>query len=185
MIIEPHTLALFVPACFAMNRTIGPNNLMVMNNGARHGPRLAATAMIGRLAGQAILITASAAGLATLLLGSSFLSGIVKTVGALWLLWIAWGGIHGGAGQPQGDPDLHRLPAAVRRCLAPGRRPARAGRHRAAADARRVGRYGARAHLTRTPFRPPRRTFTPTTSTALMDRGLDTSLRKRASPKWA
>ena len=91
MIVEPHTLALFLPACFAMNLTIGPNNLMVMANGARHGPRAAATAVLGRLAGQAILIALSAAGLATVLMGSALAFNLVKTVGALWLLWIAWG----------------------------------------------------------------------------------------------
>lgn len=90
MIIEPQTLALFLPACFAMNLTIGPNNLMVMSNGARHGPRAASIAVLGRLVGQTILISVSAAGLATLLLGSALAFNVVKTIGALWLLVIAW-----------------------------------------------------------------------------------------------
>ena len=90
MIIEPQTLALFLPACFAMNLTIGPNNLMVMSNGARHGPRAASIAVLGRLVGQAILITVSAAGLATLLLGSALAFNVVKVLGAFWLLVIAW-----------------------------------------------------------------------------------------------
>ena len=90
MPVEHHTLLLFVPACFAMNLTIGPNNLMVMSNGARHGPRAAGIAVLGRLCGQAILITISAAGLSALLLGSAFAFNVVKTIGALWLLVIAW-----------------------------------------------------------------------------------------------
>ena len=90
MHVDPDTLLLFVPACFAMNLTIGPNNLMVMSNGARHGPRAASIAVLGRLCGQAILITISAAGLSALLLGSAIAFNVVKTIGALWLLFIAW-----------------------------------------------------------------------------------------------
>lgn len=90
MPVELSTLALFAPACFAMNLTIGPNNLLAMNNGARHGPRRASAAVLGRLAGQAILISISAAGLATLLLSSVVAFQAIKLFGACWLLYLAW-----------------------------------------------------------------------------------------------
>ncbi|MDQ2513157.1 LysE family translocator, partial [Pseudomonas aeruginosa] len=41
--------ALFVPACFALNLAPGPNNLLSLNNAARHGFATASLAGGGRL----------------------------------------------------------------------------------------------------------------------------------------
>ena len=43
------TLALFLPACFALNMAPGPNNLLSVSNSTRYGYRTSCLAGIGRL----------------------------------------------------------------------------------------------------------------------------------------
>ena len=84
------TLLLFLPACFVLNLSMGPNNLMAMTHGARHGVRVALVATLGRLVAQALMIAVSAAGLAAVLFGSAIAFHAIKLVGAAYLLWLAW-----------------------------------------------------------------------------------------------
>jgi len=76
------TLALFVPACFALNMVPGPNNLLAMSNGQRFGFSVAIAAGLGRLGAFMLMISLAAMGLATILLASKTLFFIVKIVGA-------------------------------------------------------------------------------------------------------
>ena len=50
------TLALFLPACFALNMAPGPNNLLSISNATRYGLRTACVAGMGRLLAFAIMI---------------------------------------------------------------------------------------------------------------------------------
>ena len=59
---NPHTLALFIPACFALNLTFGPSNLLALTNGARAGVAAAVIAIFGRLVAYAILIAITGVG---------------------------------------------------------------------------------------------------------------------------
>lgn len=61
------TLLLFVPACFALNMVVGPNNLLSITIGARHGLRTALLAAAGRLVAFAIMIAVAALGMGPLL----------------------------------------------------------------------------------------------------------------------
>ena len=79
---------LFVPACFALNMAIGPNNLLAIANGARHGARAAALATLGRLPAFAFLISLSAIGLAEILTGSEPLFLAAKLLGATYLIFL-------------------------------------------------------------------------------------------------
>ena len=47
---------LFLPACFALNMAFGPNNLLSVTHGARHGVRVAVLAASGRLVAFALMI---------------------------------------------------------------------------------------------------------------------------------
>lgn len=78
----------FIPACFALNLTFGPSNLLAMTNGARHGVGFAQRAALGRLATFIPMIAASALGLGVLLTASAALFGVVKLIGAAYLIWI-------------------------------------------------------------------------------------------------
>ncbi|MFS2208496.1 LysE family translocator, partial [Variovorax sp. Varisp36] len=47
---------LFLPACFSINMAFGPNNLLSVTNGARHGVSPAVIAARGRRAAVAIML---------------------------------------------------------------------------------------------------------------------------------
>lgn len=83
-------LALFVPACFALNMAPGPNNLLSLNNASRYGLRTACVAGIGRLLAFAAMIVLAAMGLAVVLYTSEYLFLGIKLAGAAYLFYIAW-----------------------------------------------------------------------------------------------
>ncbi|MEZ7817765.1 MAG: LysE family translocator [Pseudomonadales bacterium] len=84
------TLILFLPACFALNLSPGPNNLLAMSNAKRFGLRTACIAGLGRLVAFAIMITLAATGLASILYASENFFLAVKVLGACYLFWLAY-----------------------------------------------------------------------------------------------
>ena len=83
-------LLFFIPACFALNMTPGPNNLLSMNNARCYGFKSAFIAGLGRIAAFAVMIALAASGLAVVLYASETLFLMIKIVGAAYLLWIAF-----------------------------------------------------------------------------------------------
>jgi leucine efflux protein len=69
----------------------GPNSLYVLSVAARRGVRAGYTAAAGVWCGDTVLMTLSAAGVASLLQANAVLFGIVKYVGAGYLTWLAVG----------------------------------------------------------------------------------------------
>ncbi|MBC2864228.1 leucine efflux protein LeuE [Streptomyces mexicanus] len=69
----------------------GPNSLYVLSVAARRGVRAGYTAAAGVFCGDTVLMTLSAAGVASLLKGNAVLFGIVKYAGAGYLTWLAIG----------------------------------------------------------------------------------------------
>ncbi|MFJ3233433.1 leucine efflux protein LeuE [Streptomyces sp. NPDC086787] len=69
----------------------GPNSLYVLSVAARRGVRAGYTAAAGVWCGDTVLMTLSAAGVASLLQANALLFGIVKYVGAGYLAWLAVG----------------------------------------------------------------------------------------------
>ncbi|MGX9883628.1 leucine efflux protein LeuE [Streptomyces sp. NPDC002276] len=69
----------------------GPNSLYVVSVAARRGTRAGYTAAAGVWCGDTVLMTLSAAGVASLLQGNAVLFGIVKYAGAGYLTWLAFG----------------------------------------------------------------------------------------------
>ncbi|MFF4273144.1 leucine efflux protein LeuE [Streptomyces sp. NPDC001536] len=69
----------------------GPNSLYVLSVAARRGVRAGYTAAAGVWCGDAVLMTLSAAGVASLLQANAVLFGIVKYAGAGYLTWLAFG----------------------------------------------------------------------------------------------
>nr|WP_272890648.1 LysE family translocator [Stutzerimonas stutzeri] len=84
------TILFFIPACFALNMAPGPNNLLSMANAKRYGVRIACYAGVGRLVAFVGMITLAATGLATVLYTSEKLFLMIKIVGGLYLLWMAF-----------------------------------------------------------------------------------------------
>jgi leucine efflux protein len=69
----------------------GPNSLYVLSVAARRGTRAGYTAAAGVWCGDTVLMTLSAAGVASLLQANAVLFGIVKYAGAGYLTWLAFG----------------------------------------------------------------------------------------------
>ncbi|PZT68735.1 leucine efflux protein LeuE [Streptomyces sp. SW4] len=69
----------------------GPNSLYVLSVAARHGVRAGYRAAAGVFCGDTVLMTLSAAGVASLLQANAVLFGIVKYAGAGYLTWLAVG----------------------------------------------------------------------------------------------
>ncbi|WP_460068750.1 leucine efflux protein LeuE [Streptomyces sp. YKOK-I1] len=69
----------------------GPNSLYVLSVAARRGVRAGYTAAAGVWCGDTVLMTLSAAGVASLLQANAVLFGIVKYAGAGYLSWLALG----------------------------------------------------------------------------------------------
>ena len=79
---------LFLPACFAINMALGPNNVLSISNGARNGVRCAILVAFGRLLAFAAMIAIAGLGLGALLLASETLFTLLKFGGAAYLVWI-------------------------------------------------------------------------------------------------
>lgn len=84
------TLVLYVVAVSAVTVIPGPTMLLALNNGAHGGPRIAACGIAGAALSDLILIAAVGCGLGALLVASEQLFTIVKWVGAVYLLYLAW-----------------------------------------------------------------------------------------------
>ena len=104
-----------MPACFAINVAFGPNNLMAMTNGARHGVGFAATAAIGRLVSFAPMIAISALGLGVVLAASAVGFTLLKIVGALYLVYLGIKLLRAGAPETETQSTDHHLRPAFRR----------------------------------------------------------------------
>ena len=78
----------FIPACFVLNLSPGPNNFLSMINGARFGWRRAMLAGLGRLLAFAILILLTAVGLGVALAASDWVFLVTKIFGACYLFYL-------------------------------------------------------------------------------------------------
>ncbi|MGA5875747.1 leucine efflux protein LeuE [Streptomyces cellulosae] len=101
----------------------GPNSLYVLSVAARRGVRSGYTAAAGVWCGDAVLMTLSAAGVASLLQANAVLFGIVKYAGAGYLAWLAVGMLRAAWGMWRGRGEESAEETA--RAAAPGERPFR------------------------------------------------------------
>ncbi|MFH1804952.1 MAG: LysE family transporter [Pseudomonadota bacterium] len=79
---------LFAGAAFALCMAPGPNNLLAMFNGARHGVRAALIGGAGRLTAFAAMIVVTAMGLGVVLATSETAFMILKWGGAVYLVYL-------------------------------------------------------------------------------------------------
>lgn len=93
----------------------GPNSLYVLSVSARRGVRAGYTAAAGVWCGDTVLMTLSAAGVASLLQTNAVLFGIVKYAGAGYLSWLAVGLLRSAWAlwrTPREEPEAGRARAA-------------------------------------------------------------------------
>ncbi|MFD7653822.1 LysE family translocator [Actinosynnema sp. NPDC059797] len=82
-------LAVFFGASVLVALTPGANNLLGMQHGVHHGVGKAVTALTGRLAAFAVMITAVVAGLGPVLSASHLALTIIKWAGVAYLVYLA------------------------------------------------------------------------------------------------
>ncbi|BBN65612.1 LysE family translocator [Pseudomonas syringae pv. pisi] len=83
------TLAVFIPACFALNMAPGPNNLLSISNATRYGFSSSCVGGAGSLLAFVIMIALAGAGLTAVLHTSEWLFHVIKVVGAAYLFYLA------------------------------------------------------------------------------------------------
>lgn len=76
--------------CLLMSATPGPNNVMLTASGARHGYRGALPLMLGINAGVALQTALACLGLGSLFSAWPLAHEVLRVVGAVYLLWLAW-----------------------------------------------------------------------------------------------
>jgi threonine/homoserine/homoserine lactone efflux protein len=76
--------------CFVMSITPGPNNLMLTASGANFGYRLTLPQVLGCVAGNVALTMIACNGLGQLFVAVPVAQTVLRTGGAVYLLWLAW-----------------------------------------------------------------------------------------------
>ncbi len=87
--IDPATFALFLLAVLALFLSPGPNMAFVMSHGMAYGPRGGLAAAIGIGSADLVLTALTATGVTALMLAWSASFDVLRTVGAVYLLWLA------------------------------------------------------------------------------------------------
>ncbi len=85
---DAHQLLLFVAAGLLLNLTPGPDVLYIVSHALRSGARAGIVAGLGISAGCFVHIVAAAVGVSALMAASSTAFGVLKWLGAAYLLWI-------------------------------------------------------------------------------------------------
>ena len=76
--------------CFVMSITPGPNNLMLTASGANFGYRLTLPQVLGCVMGNVALTLIACNGLGQLFVAVPAARVVLRTGGALYLVWLAW-----------------------------------------------------------------------------------------------
>ena len=120
---DPRAWLLFMGATLVLNATPGVDLLLTLTRTLQAGPRAGAAAALGIGAGCAVHALAAAGGLAALLAVSAAVFDLLKTAGAAYLLWLAFGLLRT-AWRPQaalggGLAGTQAAPASTRPASAP------------------------------------------------------------------
>ena len=85
---DPHTWLLYAATVAVISAIPGPNMLLVMSHGARHGWRRSTATMAGCLAALLLMISISAAGLGVFLQAWPALFDTLRLAGAAYLIYL-------------------------------------------------------------------------------------------------
>jgi len=88
--VDPLTLAAFVPAALALNLTPGADMLFCFGQGLRSGPRAAVAASAGIGMGGMVHVTVAGLGLGTLVATLPWAFDVIRWIGVAYLLYLAW-----------------------------------------------------------------------------------------------
>lgn len=89
--IPPDVLLPFFAASIALALAPGPDNIFVLTHAAQHGRAAGIAVTLGLCSGLLLHTSAVALGLAAILQAAPLALRIVQSIGALYLLYLAWG----------------------------------------------------------------------------------------------
>lgn len=107
-IVAADILLAFVGTCLVVEMTPGPNMAYLAVLSASSGRRAGFAATLGVALGLLIVGVAAALGLAALIANSRLLYDMLRSFGALYLIWLAWEGWRGAAETSPGDAAVGR-----------------------------------------------------------------------------
>jgi RhtB (resistance to homoserine/threonine) family protein len=107
-----HHLPLFVAAGLALNFTPGPDMAFVVASGASQGRRAGVAAALGIGTGCLLHVALAALGLSALLATSALAFGVVKWLGAAYLVWMGLSMLRARADPPPGAREAPANAAA-------------------------------------------------------------------------
>jgi threonine/homoserine/homoserine lactone efflux protein len=94
---EPGTLLLFTTASLLLALAPGPDNIFVLTQSAIKGRRVGLVVTLGLCTGLIVHTSAVALGVAAVFHTSSLAFNLLKYIGAVYLLYLAWGAFRSGA----------------------------------------------------------------------------------------
>ena len=94
--VDPLTLAAFIPAGLALNLTPGADMMFCLGQGLRSGPRAAVAASAGISAGGLVHVALAGLGLGALLMTMPWAFDVIRWIGVAYLLYLAWNALRSG-----------------------------------------------------------------------------------------
>jgi threonine/homoserine/homoserine lactone efflux protein len=112
-----HTWWLFVATVFVISAIPGPNMLLVMTHGARHGLRRSSATMAGCLTALVLMLSVSAAGLGVFLRAWPAMFDTLRFAGAAYLVWLGLKSWRAKVADAKAEPEVAEEDNAVGRSL--------------------------------------------------------------------
>ena len=94
--VDPLTLAAFVPAALALNLTPGADMMFCLGQGLRSGRRAAIAASAGISTGAMVHVVLAGLGLGAVVSALPWVFDVIRWIGVGYLLWLAYGAFRGG-----------------------------------------------------------------------------------------
>ena len=99
------TIAVFTAASIALALAPGPDNIFVLTQSALYGRKAGILVTLGLCTGLLVHTAAVALGVAAIFQTSEVAFNVLKIVGALYLLYLAWGAFRAGASNLEGGDE--------------------------------------------------------------------------------
>ncbi|MGB3247316.1 MAG: LysE family translocator [Sulfitobacter sp.] len=104
--VDPLTLAAFVPAALALNLTPGADMMFCLGQGVRSGPRAAIAASGGIALGGMVHVTLAGLGLGAVIAALPWAFDLIRWIGVAYLLYLAWQAFAGSRAVREGGREM-------------------------------------------------------------------------------
>jgi threonine/homoserine/homoserine lactone efflux protein len=113
--IDPLTLAAFIPAALALNLTPGADMMFCLGTGLKAGPRAGIAASAGVALGCMVHVTVAGLGLGAAIASTPVAFDLIRWAGVAYLLWLALNVLRRAGNMPQPEAAADATATAFRR----------------------------------------------------------------------